>query len=169
MTTPSTPLYRTIQLTQGQFALVSAHRFEELNAHKWCAVWCKGTRSFYVSRGVKLPNGKWTSESIHRRILGLQRGDKRQGDHVNMNTLDNRDENLRIATVSQNRCNRRATLKNTSGFKGVTWDKDHSKWRAEIRVERKLKYLGLYNTPEAAFAAYCVAAQQMHGGFARSK
>jgi hypothetical protein len=86
-----------------------------------------------------------------------------------MNTLDNRDENLRIATVSQNRCNRRATLKNTSGFKGVTWDKDHSKWRAEIRVERKLKYLGLYNTPEAAFAAYCVAAQQMHGDFARSK
>ena len=167
MTTPE-PSYRTIQLTQGQIALVSPHRFEELNAHKWCAMWCKSTRSFYAICGVKLPNGKWTSERMHRRILGLQHGEKLQGDHINHDTLDNRDENLRIATPSENQHNRVVPSNNKSGFKGVSWHNQRNKWRADIQISGKGKYLGLFSTPDAAFAAYCMAAKQLHGDFAKT-
>jgi hypothetical protein len=48
MTTPISQSYRTIQLTHGQVALVSAHRFEYLNAFKWRADWKKHSKSFFV-------------------------------------------------------------------------------------------------------------------------
>lgn len=167
MTTPSMPLYREIQLTQGQVALVSAHRFEELNAHKWCALWCKETKSFYASRGVKLPNGKWTAESMHRRILGLQHGEKLQGDHINHDTLDNRDENLRTVTQAQNQHNRGANRNSASGLKGVYWMKHDRKWIAQIRLDGKSKYLGSFDDPISAHAAYAKASLKYHGEFGR--
>ena len=168
MTTPSTPLYREITLTQGKVALVSARRFEELNAHKWHALWCKGTRSFYAVRNVNLGKGKFRSFHMHRVILGLEYGDKRQGDHKNHDTLDNRDENLRIATSSQNQCNRGCTSSNISGFKGVHWHKRDKKWQANITFHGKQIFLGYHENQESAHAAYRAAALRIHGSFARS-
>jgi len=167
MTTPSTPLYREIPLTQGQVAIVSAHRFDELNEFKWCALWCSDTQSFYASHGIKLPNGKWTGESMHRKILGLQYGDKRQADHINHDTLDNRDSNLRIATRSENQHNRGANRNSSSGIKGVYWMKNDRKWVAQIRLNGKSKYLGSYDDPKSAQKAYCTAAKQLHQNFAK--
>ena len=167
MTTPE-PSYRTIQLTQGQVALVSAHRFEEFNAFKWHALWYPGAQSFYAVRNVRLPTGKWTLISMHRTVLGLKYGDKRHGDHANHNALDNRDENLRIATVSQNLCNRGAQRNNTSGFKGVTWDRVANKWRAQIKSGGKMKHLGAFDDLEIAHAAYVSASTELHGLFGRS-
>jgi hypothetical protein len=90
-------------------------------------------------------------------------------DHINLDRADNRFVNLREATDSQNQANRLALATNTSGFKGVTWHKKAEKWQAQIQVEGKVYYLGLYPTPEAAHATYAIAAEQHFGQFARMK
>jgi hypothetical protein len=76
-------------------------------------------------------------------------------------------ENLRPATKSQNAANRGKTCNNTSGFKGVWWRRRYRKWQATIGVNGKRFYLGMFDTPEAAHAAYAAAAQRLHGEFAR--
>jgi len=86
-------------------------------------------------------------------------------DHINMNTLDNRRENLRAATKSQNMANRSKTKKNTSGYKGVT--KNRLKWKATIVVNYEIIALGTYETKEEAALMYDIAAKKYFGDFAR--
>lgn len=103
---------------------------------------------------------------MHGQIKGVS-PDKRQPDHENGVTLDNRRNNLRFATSSQNAMNRRKTSANSSGYKGVHWHKGHQKWCAQIKVNGKSIHLGYFDTPEEAHAAYCEAATRLHGDFAR--
>jgi hypothetical protein len=86
----------------------------------------------------------------------------RQLDHINHIRNDNRIVNLRKVTLSQNSQNQMLTRKNTSGYRGVCWDKDRNKWRADIGVNRKRKYLGHYETKEAAAKVYAKAAAALH-------
>ena len=65
-------------------------------------------------------------------------------DHINGNTLDNRIENLRKVTVTENQYNSKKRKDNTSGIKGVSWYKRDSKWRAQIKVNGKNIHLGTY-------------------------
>ena len=145
---------REIPLTQGQVALVDDADFKELSKHKWCAVWNPHICSFYAVRGIRLPSGKWTSERMHRRLLCLVRGDSRQGDHVDHNTLDNRRVNIRIVSLRENQHNRRA--------KGFFWNKSARKFEAQIEAEGVKKYLGLHDTPAEARAAYLAAKPIYH-------
>lgn len=86
-------------------------------------------------------------------------------DHANGNGADNRWVNLRLATRSQNQANR-PYRGNKCGFKGVG-KTPHGRYAAAITVHRKRHYLGMYDTPEEAHAAYCDAAQKHFGEFAR--
>lgn len=88
-------------------------------------------------------------------------------DHINGVRRDNRLANLREATRSENKRNEGANTRNTSGFKGVCWNKRERKWTAEIVVNGKRSFLGLFSTPKAAHVAYCAAAKRLHGKFAR--
>jgi hypothetical protein len=87
-------------------------------------------------------------------------------DHINGDKVDNRWDNLREATYSQNNRNSRAQCNNSSGFKGVTRDTVH--WKATIYANGKNHYLGNFKTPEEAHAAYCKASVKMHGEFGRT-
>ncbi len=87
-------------------------------------------------------------------------------DHINGDTLDNRDCNLRLATRKQNGRNRRRNRNNTSGYKGVYWHKANGKWAAQIVVNGKRRHLGYFDDPRDAYAAYCEAAYALHGEFA---
>jgi hypothetical protein len=87
-------------------------------------------------------------------------------DHINHVCDDNRIINLREATVSQNAQNQIITTRNTSGFKGVSWDKRLRKWRACIVVLGKTKYLGCFIDKKEAHQAYCKAADEYHKEFA---
>lgn len=88
-------------------------------------------------------------------------------DHRDGNGLNNRWLNLRRATFSQNVCNSKLGRSNTSGFKGVSFDRKSGRWHAQIMLDRKQKHLGRFPTPELAHAAYCHAAERLHGDFAR--
>lgn len=157
--TPQNQSYREIPLTQGQVALVSANRYEELMLRKWCAAWSSRTRSFYAVTGR--PQIK-----MHRLILGLQSGDSREGDHRSGITLDNRDENLRIATPQQNRYNKATPKHNTTGHKGITYEK--GRYRVRISVNGKRINLGSRAVFSDAVTLYTEAEKQYYGEFARS-
>ena len=152
--------YRLIPLTMGKFAKVDAADYDWLMQWKWHALWKKRTGLFYAIHKDSKDHIR-----MHRLILGLVPGDGLQGDHINKDGLDNRRSNLRIATVSQNNFNRGASRLNKSGYKGVSWHKN--RWRASITAKGKDYQLGYFATAELAHAAYCKAAMELHGEFAR--
>lgn len=89
-------------------------------------------------------------------------------DHEDLNRANNKWENIRPATKSQNFGNQRKYSNNKSGIKGVCWDKDANKWLAQIQVKNKKIKLGRYNDIEDAGKAYTEAAIKYFGEFARS-
>jgi hypothetical protein len=102
---------------------------------------------------------------LHRVIMGDP--DCKMIDHINVNPLDNRRENLRIATNQQNQYNTNKYKSNTSGFKGVSFKKQNQKFRAQIQINDKRKHLGYFATAAAAHECYKKAAVKYHGEFAR--
>jgi hypothetical protein len=89
-------------------------------------------------------------------------------DHIDGNGINNRLENLREATSSQNAHNMRKSRRNTSGFKGVSKHKATGSWQANIALNGKQRFLGLFDTAKAASEAYDAAAEKLHGEFART-
>ena len=154
-----------IPLTQGQVALIDDEDFELVSKYKWHVQWNKNTKSFYAGTKIRKSDGKRTTLQMHRLIVNAQKGQR--VDHIHHNTLDNRKSELRICTPSQNQHNRAIQANNTSGYKGVSWHKQRQKWLARIKVNGKRISLGLFLTPELAHAAYCRAALELHGDFAR--
>lgn len=157
------PETREIPLTRGLAAIVDAADYPYLSQFKWHA--CLFGRKWYAARKARKIDGTWTSVLMHREILDLA-DPSILVDHKDNNGLNNARLNLRPATQQQNLCNRPATRKNTSGYKGVFWHKKAGKWMAQIKGQGKLKYLGLFLTREEAAAAYDAAAQELHGEFA---
>ncbi len=86
-------------------------------------------------------------------------------DHVNGNGADNRRANLRIATRSQNGANRGPQKNNTSGYKGVSRDKQ--RWQASITVMGVCHRIGGFDTPEEAAVAYDIRAREVFGEYAK--
>lgn len=89
-------------------------------------------------------------------------------DHINCIRHDNRFCNLRLATTLDNNRNMKKHRCNTSSkYKGVSWYSRHQKWMAQIRINGKSTHLGYFNDELSAHAAYCLAAKEHFGEFAR--
>lgn len=101
---------------------------------------------------------------MHRQITGALRG--QEIDHVNGQKLDNRRENLRIATRGQNSANAGPRRNNKTGFRGVFQGRDRKTWYARINVNRTSIYLGTYDDPILAALAYDNAAKKHFGEYA---
>jgi hypothetical protein len=102
--------------------------------------------------------------TVHRFIWEFVNGPTPDGmhiDHVNRDAHDNRIDNLRIVTPSQNAQNR-AHKGGSSGYRGVSWSKQHRQWLAQIMVGRKRKFLGLFKDEQDAADAYIKAAAIYH-------
>ena len=88
-------------------------------------------------------------------------------DHRDGDATNNRWSNLRQATASQNGANARRRRQNASGYKGVSLDKRSGRYRASIGGNGRRIYLGTFDTPQEAHAAYVAAARKLFGKFAR--
>lgn len=104
---------------------------------------------------------------MHREVMGLKPFDPREVDHRNpAETLDNRRRNLRVIPSQKNKWNARKRRDNKSGFKGVSLDVS-GKWRAQIGLDGKRLYLGLFKSKKLAYNAYCEASVRLHGEHGR--
>lgn len=108
--------------------------------------------------------------NAHRLAWLYMTGDWPAGhiDHDDLDKSNNRWENLRPATKSQNGANRRVLSNNTSGHKGVSWHVRLQKWQAYITVEGKRRHLGSFNSAQEASSAYMREAVASFGEFARA-
>lgn len=154
-----------IPLTQGQSTVISVID-ADLADYKWHAR-PHHSDGYYAVRNSAYPNR--ITIRLHRvileRIIGRPLTKTECVDHVSGDKRDNRRENLRLATDAQNKYNRGKTRHNTSGYKGVYWNRASGKWAAQIAANGKKKHLGYFDNTEEAYAAYCKAAQELHGEF----
>jgi len=93
---------------------------------------------------------------------------KKQVDHIDNDISNNYLTNLRWATNQENQRNTIISLRNTSGVKGISFDKSSQKWCAQIRINGKGITIGRYNTIEEAIIARQLKANEVFGSFTNS-
>lgn len=118
------------------------------------------------SNGYVIAKKENKSYKMHRVVLGLTVNDKVEVDHINHNKLDNRKNNLRIVTRSQQCMNTRKRKNNSSGIKGVYKMTGYEKWCAQINASGKRIYLGSFNNKEDAINARLEAEKKLHKEYA---
>lgn len=153
---------REIDLSQGLRAIVDDDDFDWLSQMRWCAH--REGRQIYAW-SYKNVDGRQTYLKMHRIILNAPQC--AVVDHVNGNGLDNRRENIRLATRTENCANRGKTVSGTSKYKGVHWSSRRNRWIAQIKKNRVGKYIGSFSTEVEAAQNYDMAARILFGGFAR--
>lgn len=163
VTQPLDESYRLIPLTCNQTTVVDAADFEWLSQWNWRAQWNKRGKTFYAVRSQSIGNQRTKNIYMHRQILGCC---ETEGDHKNRDTLDNRRQNLRECTSSQNKINGSLRKTNSTGFRGVSLYKKTGKFAASIWVNKAKTFLGYFTTSENAARAYDEAAKKFHGDFA---
>lgn len=152
-----------VPLTQGLVAVIDAEEVPRVEGRLWAAL-RRGGKT-YAGRSV-WSNGTSGCELMHRVILDCPKDIL--VDHADGDGLNNRLSNLRAASRSQNAMNSGAHRDNASGLKGVSWIRKSQKWTAWICANGRRVYLGVFDTSEAAHAAYADAAKKLHGDFARA-
>ena len=144
-----------VELTQGQYALFNSNFWEErLKKHV-----------HFFDEYVKIT---WNKKPIrvHRIIMDTYNPNIKI-DHKNGDKLDNRVENLRIATISQNMMNRSKQSNNSSGFKNVSWDKRINKWVVQIGLNKNKIHIGSFKVLEDAIKAAKEARLKYHKEFSK--
>ena len=156
---------RLIPLTQGYHTIVWESDYQWLTKWMWSAK--KSINGMYARGSPK--DGSDKKLVMARVILGMSDKDDRFADHINGCTLDNRRSNLRPATPQQSMYNVRGRRTNGGrGLKGACRSISKSNpWYAQIKVSKRVIYLGVFRTPEEAHEAYVEAAKKYHGEFAR--
>jgi hypothetical protein len=143
-----------IPLTSGGFALIDAEDYDKIKHLSWRTTSTCGYVGNYVFRGQT----NW----LAKMVMGATK--EQEVDHINHDRLDNRKENLRICTSSQNCMNRSAKISNT-GVKGVCFVKATGKYQVMIMASGVSHYLGQFSTLEEAIAVRKKAEEQYHKEF----
>ena len=136
------------------------------NKNRGCAR--EGSQVGWNSNGYLETRFQGKPYKVHRVVWAIHHGrdpGQFQIDHINGNREDNRINNLRLVTCSQNICNTRTRSDNTSGVKGVSWHKGKKKWRAEITKDG-LTCVQHYHDKNHAIAARVLAEYRLHGEYA---
>jgi HNH endonuclease len=143
---------KTISLTNSpQKIVVDDGDYEWLSRYKW-----------------RLVNNSQVMASNNRPIgrMIMNPEPDQDVDHINHDHLDNRRSNLRVCSHQENTFNHRHKS-GPSGYIGVTFHKATGKWRADISIDYKTRYIGLFSSPEEAAQARDQVAKELHGEFAK--
>lgn len=161
-----------ITLGSGNVTLVSEEDYAFLNQWRWQEQRSKHRRTSVVRRRLHASEDFSRPAFLMHRVIADRMGIlhlrdlSMDVDHINHNSLDNRRENLRSATRTQNMANIALRRGNRAGFKGVNFHKQTKKWHARISLDHKTLSLGVHVSPEDAARAYDVAARQLFGEYA---
>lgn len=149
---------REIKLSETKSAIISENDYIEISKYKW----------LYNKNGYAVRNGERRASTIymHRQIMGLEVGNPLLVDHANGNGLDNRRDNLRICSKTQNQQNQKPRHTSVSKYKGVGYYLRDKKWRARIVVNKTDIELGKFEIELDAAKAYDEAAIKYHGEYA---
>lgn len=151
-----------VPLTKGYEAVIDAADVRLVEGRNWCAS--------VMGRSIYAHNTLYTRVKpqkfiMHRVIIGAT--SSQIVDHIDGNGLNNMRSNLRTATHAENLRNQRTSTRNTSGIKGVIWDKQRGKWKAQITLSGKKHYLGLFENMDDAAQAYARGSASLHQAFGR--
>lgn len=146
----------------GKFiTTISTKEFEKVNKfpNTWGVNFSKKTKNFYVSGRISKNNKeKWCS--LHGWITDVPKG--MEVDHINHDTLDNTNQNLRVVTVSENQQNRKGAKKGSkSGYRGVVWHKASGTWNVQLIVNKVKMSFGYFHDVEEANRV-AVEARKVH-------
>lgn len=149
---------RYISLTQGQFAIVDEADFEELSKYKWY---------FHQGRAVRKPRvvdgRKKGFVWMHREIVNP--GKNKVVDHINGNTLDNRRDNLRVCTRSQNQWNKTLHTKSVTGVKNIHWNKQKRRYIVRFQKYGKKIDFGQFKALPDAIERRNMVVSSVHEGY----
>ena len=149
---------KKIQLANNKgVALVDDEDYDMLMQYKWHL-----SVNIYAEANIKI-NNKWTTKRMHKFLINTP--NKMEVDHIDGNGLNNQKSNLRIVTTSQNQMNRKKQ-NGSSIYKGVYFDNNANKWCAQIYVNKKRIYLGLFINEKDAAIVYNEKAKELFGEFA---
>lgn len=157
---------KVIKTIRNKRIIVDDEDFDWLNQWKWNTNYKGYAYRIVYSRfnGSRRQHKVFMARFVIKAPVGLQ------VDHINRNKLDNRKSNLRLATNGQNQANSGIPKNNTSGYKGVTWNKKNKKWVAQVECrvggKRKNHYLGGFSDIEQAVLIRDKKVKEIHGEFA---
>ena len=157
-----------IQLTQGYLALIDVDDVEEVSSVNWFSNLANKHQVYAMRISPRDEHGKRQTIYMHRWLMkptDVQEVDHRdQHRFFEYRIVDNRRENLRNVSASQNHANERPRVGCSSRFKGVCWHKQKEKWRAQIMVNQHNIHLGLFTSEAEAASAYNQAHEQHFPG-----
>ena len=156
------------RLYQNVCTSVDDSDYDSLLKYTWRCYTDAGTGKLYVYRLFRANKGKrkgrYKYVKMHRQIMNAPK--KKVVDHINGNTLDNRRSNLRVCTKAEDCRNVRKRKNTSSKYKGVTRDKNLSKWKVGIGYNGRRIFLGYYGDEEEAAKMYDEKAREIYGKFA---
>lgn len=153
---------KSIRLTQNKITLVDNEDFKELNEFSWYYHQGRACRKPHKVKG-KRKGFIWMHREIMKPSIDMT------VDHLNGDALDNRKQNLRVCTKSQNQWNAKIRKDSSTGVKGVTFHKIKKKFIARIQVKGERIIIGNFNTLEEARDSIIKARQSYHGEYSRNK
>jgi hypothetical protein len=149
-----------------KIVLIDDEDYERANLYTWHLGYDFKTNNFYVLSQEKGIIKKQKTIRLHRFIMNCP--NNKIIDHINRNGLDNRKQNLRICTASENRMNSiKPSHGKTSKYKGVGFYPNLNKYSCRIRINYKLKHIGYFETEKEAALKYNEMAIFYHGKFAK--
>jgi hypothetical protein len=154
---------KIIRTNKGEEIFVDDEWYEELNKHTWCL-----NNSGYAWRTTKKNEKELCKRHhilMHRQIMNVLNSNI-MIDHQDTNKLNNQKSNLRVANKSTNSMNRGLQRNSTTGYKGVSFNKEKQKYEAYITANDKRVKLGYFRTAEEGALAYNEKAKELHGEFA---